>query len=49
MDSPYLEGDDTLNGNVTVQFISLIAYHRILELLKTKKINDSIIVKGALP
>ena len=48
VDTPYLRDDDTLRGYVFVSFISLIAYYRILKLLKEKKINTRISVKDAL-
>lgn len=47
-DTPYLRDDDTLRGYVFVSFISLIAYYRILKLLKNRKINGRISVKDAL-
>ena len=48
VDTPYLRDDDTLSGYAFVSFISLIAYYRILKLLKSKKINSRISVKDAL-
>ena len=48
VDTPYLRDDDTLRGCVFVSFISLIAYYRILKLLKNKKIINRISVKDAL-
>ena len=48
VDTPYLRDDDTLRGYVFVSFISLIAYYRILKLLKNKKINNRISVKDTL-
>ena len=48
VDTPYLRDDDTLRGCVFVSFISLIAYYRILKLLKNKKINNRISVKDVL-
>ena len=48
VDTPYLRDDDTLRGYVFVSFISLIAYYRILKLLKEKKVNTGISVKDAL-
>ncbi len=48
VDTPYLRDDDTLRGYAFVSFISLMAYYRILKLLKTKKINGRISVKDAL-
>ncbi|EQD74847.1 TPR repeat protein, partial [mine drainage metagenome] len=48
VDTPYLRDDDTLRGYVFASFISLIAYYRILKLLKNKKINNRISVKDAL-
>ena len=47
-DTPYLRDDDTLRGYLFVSFISLIAYYRILSLLKKKGINDRISVKDAI-
>lgn len=37
-----------LKSNKFVSFVSLIPYHRILKLLKAKKINSKISVKDAL-
>ena len=48
VDTPYLRDDDTLRGYVFVSFISLLAYYRILKLLKDRKINRRISVKDAL-
>ncbi len=48
VDTPYLRDDNTLRGYVFVSFISLIAYYRILKLLKAKKISSRISVKDAL-
>ena len=48
VDTPYLRDDDTLRGYVFASFISLVAYYRILKLLKSKKINTRISVKDAL-
>jgi len=48
VDTPYLRDDDTLKGYVFISFISLIAYYRLLKLLKEKKINNKISVKDAL-
>ncbi len=48
VDTPYLRDDDTLRGYAFVSLISLIAYYRILKLLKEKKINTRISVKDAL-
>ena len=48
VDTPYLRDDDTLRGYLFVSFISLMAYYRILKLLKTKRINGRISVKDAL-
>ncbi|WP_298275977.1 transposase [Ferroplasma sp.] len=48
VDTPYIRDDDTLKGYVFVSFISLIAYYRLLKLLKEKKINNKISVKDAL-
>ena len=48
VDTPYLRDDDTLRGYALVSFISLIAYYRILKLLKIRKINGRISVKDAL-
>ncbi|MHB8395584.1 MAG: transposase [Thermoplasmataceae archaeon] len=48
VDTPYLRDDDTLRGYAFVSFISLIAYYRILKLLKNRKINGRISVKDAL-
>ena len=48
VDAPYLGDDDKLRGYAFVSFISLMAYYRILKLLKTKKINGRISVKDAL-
>ena len=48
VDTPYLRDDDTLRGYVFVSFISLIAYYRILKLLKNRKVNSRISVKDAL-
>lgn len=48
VDTPYLRDDDTLRGYVFVSFISLIAYYRILKLLKIKRINSRISVKDAI-
>ena len=47
-DTPYLRDDDSLRGYLFVSFISLIAYYRILSLLKKKGINDRISVKDAI-
>ncbi|MGP6207079.1 transposase [Cuniculiplasma sp. SKW3] len=47
-DTPYLRDDDTLRGYLFVSFISLIAYYRILSLLKKKGINDRISVKDVV-
>ena len=47
-DTPYLRGDDSLRGYLFVSFISLIAYYRILSLLKKKGINSRISVKDAI-
>jgi transposase len=47
-DTPYLRDDDSLRGYLFVSFISLIAYYRILKLLKEKRINDRISVKDAI-
>ena len=43
-----MRNDDSLRGYVFVSFISLIAYYRILKLLREKKINTRISVKDAL-
>jgi len=48
VDTPNLRDDDTLRGYVFVSFLSLIAYYRILKLLKNRKINNRISVKDAL-
>ena len=48
VDTPYLRDDDTLRGYAFVSFISLIAYYRILKLLKEKRINSRISVKDAI-
>ena len=47
-DTPYMRDDDSLRGYLFVSFISLIAYYRILSLLKKKGINDRISVKDAI-
>ncbi|MEM0134049.1 MAG: hypothetical protein QXU18_02310 [Thermoplasmatales archaeon] len=47
VDTPYLRDDDTLKGYVFVSFILLIAYYRIIKLLKEKKISTRISVKDA--
>ena len=47
-DTPYLRDDDSLRGYLFVSFISLIAYYRIMSLLKKKGINDRISVKDAI-
>ena len=47
-DTPYLRDDDSLRGYLFVSFFSLIAYYRILSLLKKKGINDRISVKDAI-
>ena len=48
VDTPYLRDDDTLRGYAFVSFLSLIAYYRILKLLKDRKINSRVSVKDAL-
>ncbi|MGC8629681.1 MAG: transposase [Thermoplasmata archaeon] len=48
LDTSYLRDDDTLRGYVFASLISLIAYYRILKLLKSKKLNMRISVKDAL-
>jgi hypothetical protein len=47
-DTPYLRDDDSLRGYLFVSFFSLIAYYRILSLLKKKGINGRISVKDAI-
>ena len=47
-DTPYLRDDDSLRGYIFVSFLSLIAYYRILGLLKEKGINKRISVKDAI-
>ena len=47
-DTPYLRDDDSLRGYLFISFISLIAYYRILKLLKEKGINDRVRVKDAI-
>ena len=47
-DTPYLRDEDSLRGCSLVSFISLIAYYRILSLLKKKGINERISVKDAI-
>ncbi|MCL4480262.1 MAG: hypothetical protein M1113_02100 [Candidatus Thermoplasmatota archaeon] len=47
-DAPYPSDDDSLRGYLFVSFILLIAYYRILELLKEKGINDRVNVKDAI-
>ena len=47
-DTPYLRDDDSLRGYLFVSFISLIAYYRILKLLKEKGINDRVSVKDVI-
>ena len=47
-DTPYLRDDDSLRGYVFVSFLSLIAYYRILKLLKEKHVNSRISVKDAI-
>lgn len=44
VDTPYLRDDDALRGYVFILFISLIAYYRILKLLKVNKVS----VKNAI-
>lgn len=46
VDTPYLRDDYTIRSYVLLSFISLIAYYRILKLLKTKKIHNIISAKG---
>ena len=47
-DTPYLRDDDSMRGYVFVSFLSLIAYYRILKLLKEKHVNSRISVKDAI-
>ena len=47
-DTPYLKDDDSLRGYVFLSFLSLIAYYRVLKLLKEKHVNSRISAKDAI-
>lgn len=47
-DTPYLRDDATLRGYIFVSFLSLIAYYRILRLLKERGVNRRVSVKDTI-